>query len=99
MISVIKIGLTYSDHLADSVFNRVVETGKLCESHHGQNFLVMARNTGNTDFLFIVLGLGQDMDQDRNSPAVDVGIAVDFQQDFAGASIVGILVGFVQEGL
>ena len=30
-------------------------------------------------------GLGEDLDQDRNSPAVDVGVGVDFQQDLAGS--------------
>ena len=83
----------------DSAFDRVVNSGKLGDAHHAQYFLVMVRHTGNPDFLLILLGLRQDLDQHRNSPAVDVGIAVDFQQDLAGALIVGIMVGFVQEGL
>jgi len=89
----------FSGHHLDGAFNRVVETGKLCDSHHGQNFLVMTRSTGNTDYLVILLGLGQDLDQDRNSPAVDVSIGVDFQQDLAGPLIVDILVGLSQEWL
>ena len=87
----------FSGHHLDGAFNRVVETGKLCDSHHGQNFLVMTRSTGNTDYLVILLGLGQDLDQDRNSPAVDVSIGVDFQQDLAGPLIVDILVGLRQQ--
>ncbi len=73
--------------------------GKLGDAHHAENFLVMVRNTGNSDFLVIPLGLRQDLDQHRNSPAVDVGIGADFQQDLAGSLIVGILVGFGQEWL
>ena len=80
----------------DSAFDRVVNFGKLGDSHHSQNFLVMVRNTGNSDFLVILLCLRQDLDQHRNSPAVDVGIGADFQQDLAGSLIVGILVGFGQ---
>ena len=76
----------------DSAFDRVVNFGKLGDSHHAENFPVMVRNSGNSDFLVILLGLRQDLDQHRNSPAVDVGIGADFQQDFAGSLIVDILV-------
>lgn len=34
-------------------------------------------------------GLGEDLDQDRNSPAVDVGVGVGFQQDLAGPLGIG----------
>ena len=61
----------------DSAFDRVVNFGKLGDSHHSQNFLVMVRDTGNSDFLVILLCLRQDLDQHRNSPAVDIGIGAD----------------------
>jgi hypothetical protein len=35
----------------------------------------------------MLIRLGQDLDQHRNSPAVDIGIIVDFQQDLAGYSM------------
>ena len=88
-----------SGHHLNGAFDRIMNFGKLGDPHHTQDFLVMVRHTGNSDFLVILLGLGQDLDQHSDSPAVDVGIGVDFQQDIAGALIVGILVGFCQKRL
>jgi len=99
MIFGIEIGSIFSGHHLDSAFDRVVNFGKLGDAHHAQNFLVMVRNSCNSDFLVILIRLGQDLDQHRNSPAVDIGIIVDFQQDLAGSMNVGILVGFGQECL
>ena len=78
MIWGIEIGSTFfSGHHLDSGFNRVVNFGKLGDAHHSQNFLVMVRNSCNSDFLVILIRLGQDLDQHRNSPAVDIGIGAD----------------------
>ena len=73
--------------------------GKLGDPHHVKDFLKMSRNPGNSDLLVILLGLRKDLDQHRNSPAVDVGIGTDLQQDLAGSLIVGILVSFGQKWL
>ena len=99
MIFGIEIGLTFLGHRPDSAFDCVMNFSKLGDSHHAQNLLVMARHTGDSDFLVVLLCLGQDLDQHRNSPTVDVSIGIDFQQDIAGALIVGILVGFGQKWL
>ena len=63
MIFGIETGPTFfSGHHLDSGIDRVVNFGKLGDAHHSQNFLVMVRNSCNSDFLVILIRLGQDLD-------------------------------------
>jgi hypothetical protein len=59
----------------------------------------MTRYAGNSDDLVVFLALSQELNQYGYSATVDIGVFVDFQQDFLGALVTGVFVGVIHKGL
>ena len=95
-LSLSKIGL---GHLLEGFVHGIIDFGKPGDAQHAKNFFKVVGDAGNSDELIVLFGLGQNLDEDRNTTAVDVDISLSFQQDIACTLIVGIFVRFVQERL
>ena len=86
-------------HLLQGFVHGIIDFGKPGDPHHAKNFFKVVGDAGNSDELIVLFGLGQNLDEYRNTTAVDVDISLSFQQDIARTLIVGIFVSFVQERL
>ncbi len=86
-------------HLRQGFVHGIIDFGKPGDPHHAKNFFKVVGDAGNSDELIVLFGLGQNLDEYRNTTAVDVDISLSLQQDIARTLIVGIFVSFVQERL
>ena len=67
------------ESFAFEVIARIVNLGKLGDSHHVENFLEMVRDASDTNDLFVFLSLSQNLDKNGNTAAIDICIAVKLQ--------------------
>ncbi len=86
-------------HLLQGFVHGIIDFGKPGDAHHAKNFFKVVGDAGNCDELIVLFGLGQNLDEYRNTTAVDVDISLSLQQDIARTLLVDIFVSFVQERL
>jgi hypothetical protein len=73
-----------------------MDFGEFGDPYHIEYFYKMVGKTGNPDELISFFGLGEDLYEHGNAAAVDIGFAVEIQQNFLGFLFNGLLVGIVE---
>ena len=85
-----------SGHLFQRIFQRVVNLGKLGDSHHIEDLLEMIRDACDSNRLFVFLRPCQNLNQNGDTTAVDICIGAKLQQDSGGSLVAGRLLSFVK---